>query len=328
MSLFSIFTKTPPEPTSVAEALAGSAAPARSTSRRTDSRADKEQSQQLMPEKKRARRRLIGAVAIVLAVVIGLPMLLDSEPKPLNKNINIQIPSRDAAPALAEPREERVPDEVLVAPRPALRAADQAVPAPVAVTPAPLVASIPAVSVPTVVKVTVPEHRDVVERSTEKASDDKPVEKQTEKPTEKHADKVVDKPVAKKEAVVKPKAASNTGANDDARALAILDGGDSSASSVAAAKARTATNTSADSSSGAASDKFVLQVGAFATQEKVSQLQSKLSAAGIKSYTQKVATSSGDKIRVRIGPFADRDAAARIKAQCEKLGLVPTLIPQ
>lgn len=51
----------------------------------------------LLPQKKRARRRLIGAVALVLAVIIGLPMILDPEPKPLSDDIAIQIPSKDNA---------------------------------------------------------------------------------------------------------------------------------------------------------------------------------------------------------------------------------------
>ena len=42
--------------------------------------------------KKRARRRLVGAIALVLLVVVFLPMLLDSEPKPLNQDIAIIIP--------------------------------------------------------------------------------------------------------------------------------------------------------------------------------------------------------------------------------------------
>lgn len=49
----------------------------------------------MLPEKKRARRRLIGASALVLAAIIGLPMIFDSEPKPLTDDIAIQIPSRD-----------------------------------------------------------------------------------------------------------------------------------------------------------------------------------------------------------------------------------------
>jgi DedD protein len=38
---------------------------------------------------------LIGASALVLAAIIGLPMIFDSEPKPLADDIAIQIPSRD-----------------------------------------------------------------------------------------------------------------------------------------------------------------------------------------------------------------------------------------
>lgn len=45
--------------------------------------------------RKRARRRLIGAVVLVAAVVVALPMLLDSEPKPVSQDINIRIPSSD-----------------------------------------------------------------------------------------------------------------------------------------------------------------------------------------------------------------------------------------
>ena len=42
--------------------------------------------------KKRARRRLVGALALVLLIVVFLPMILDSEPKPLNQDIAITIP--------------------------------------------------------------------------------------------------------------------------------------------------------------------------------------------------------------------------------------------
>jgi DedD protein len=52
----------------------------------------------ILPEKKRARRRLIGATALVLAAIIGLPMIFDSAPKPLSNDIAIQIPPRDKAP--------------------------------------------------------------------------------------------------------------------------------------------------------------------------------------------------------------------------------------
>ncbi|KMY85904.1 DedD protein [Candidatus Paraburkholderia calva] len=47
-----------------------------------------------LPEKQRARRRLVGAVALVLAAVIVLPMVLDSRPKPVTDDISIDIPNR------------------------------------------------------------------------------------------------------------------------------------------------------------------------------------------------------------------------------------------
>lgn len=57
----------------------------------------------VLPEKKRARRRLVGAIALALAVAVGLPMILDSEPKPLASDIAIQIPSKDKAAPLPAP---------------------------------------------------------------------------------------------------------------------------------------------------------------------------------------------------------------------------------
>ncbi|MEI8400199.1 MAG: SPOR domain-containing protein [Alcaligenaceae bacterium] len=53
----------------------------------------------------RARRRLAGAVALVLAAVVILPMLLDSEPAPVANKIPIKIPDRNAPfqPNLSDP---------------------------------------------------------------------------------------------------------------------------------------------------------------------------------------------------------------------------------
>jgi DedD protein len=46
--------------------------------------------------KKRARRRLVGAIVLVTAVAVVLPMVLDSEPRPVSQNVDIRIPSPDA----------------------------------------------------------------------------------------------------------------------------------------------------------------------------------------------------------------------------------------
>jgi DedD protein len=49
--------------------------------------------------KKRARRRLIGAIVLVVLAVAILPFVLDNEPQPVNETISIQIPPKDAEPA-------------------------------------------------------------------------------------------------------------------------------------------------------------------------------------------------------------------------------------
>ena len=45
---------------------------------------------------RRARRRLVGAIALVVLVVIALPIVLDKEPSPIGQELVIQIPSQEA----------------------------------------------------------------------------------------------------------------------------------------------------------------------------------------------------------------------------------------
>ncbi len=52
----------------------------------------KQQTEDELNLKRKARRRLIGAVALTLAVVVILPMVLDSEPKSTGNDIDLSIP--------------------------------------------------------------------------------------------------------------------------------------------------------------------------------------------------------------------------------------------
>ena len=85
--------------------------------------------------KRRARRRLIGAIVLVTAIVVVLPMVLDSEPRTARQEISVQIPSPDsgvftskvvplpaapdskAAPKPPSPPASVVPTPVAVAPK-------------------------------------------------------------------------------------------------------------------------------------------------------------------------------------------------------------------
>ena len=47
--------------------------------------------------KKRARRRLVGAIALVLFAVIVLPMVMDHEPRSVAPEIQVRIPNQDGS---------------------------------------------------------------------------------------------------------------------------------------------------------------------------------------------------------------------------------------
>ncbi|HEY1610908.1 MAG TPA: SPOR domain-containing protein [Paraburkholderia sp.] len=69
-----------------------------------------------LPEKQRARRRLVGAIALVIAAVIVLPMILDTHPKPVTDDIAIDIPSRPAPKTPARDADADVDTQAGVAP--------------------------------------------------------------------------------------------------------------------------------------------------------------------------------------------------------------------
>src|SRR5690606_23597802 len=53
--------------------------------------------------RKRARHRLVGAAVLVLVGVIGFPLLFDTQPRPIDVDIPIEIPDRTKAKPLALP---------------------------------------------------------------------------------------------------------------------------------------------------------------------------------------------------------------------------------
>jgi cell division septation protein DedD len=53
--------------------------------------------------KRRGRRRLVGAVALVLAAVIILPMVFDPEPQGTAPSVSVRIPGEDETPFAPKP---------------------------------------------------------------------------------------------------------------------------------------------------------------------------------------------------------------------------------
>jgi DedD protein len=303
-------------------------------------RSGKEIPDPVLPEKKRARRRLVGAIALALGVAVGLPMLLDSEPKPVANDIAIEIPSKDkaAAPAARKPAREDAgldqSEEIVDDPvKPAVPTSRPETTSPaksdVAAIPAPKTepardlqreaaakelaareAARNAAAEREAAARQAAKEKEAAQKETARlaaAREAREKEARDAREAARHDAKPAPRPVAKAEPDdVKP------AGGDTARALAILEG-----------KAADKPAKPADAGSG----KFVIQVAALATQDKVDELQQKLTQAGIHSYTQRTPTAAGERIRVRVGPFGSREEAEKVRAKLSRIGLGGSLVP-
>ena len=268
----------------------------------------------MLPEKKRARRRLVGAIALALAAAVGLPMLLDSEPRPLAGDIAIQIPSKDKAPALPMPSAPVAAadsvdegEEVIAAPPVAPEPAAGGQTAQTPPEPATIVTDDgPLRTEPEIKRVAEPKPEPKpVERKPEAKPEPKPERKPAEKPVEKPAEKPAPK---KHDDTAHPKA------SEAARAMALLEG---------KTVAKPADKAEAPAKKPEAAQRYVVQVAALATEEKVAELQARLRAAGVSSTTRK----AGALIKVQVGPFGSREEAEKTRARLGGLGISGFLVP-
>ena len=189
------------------------------------------ESQDATQLQRRARRRLVGAIALVVLVVIILPVVLDREPGTIGQDLVIQIPAQDggkfktrvlppSVPGPAAP--ESAPDEVRTAPA---------------------------------------------------------------------------QPASPKQPAVAPQDQTPAGRNasDAARAQALLEG----------------------------KEAWVIRLGAFSNEANVRQLRDKMTAAGVKSYTETAKGPKGEQTRVRAGPFESRAEAEQAQEKLKATGLSP-----
>ena len=128
-----------------------------------------------LPLKKRARRRLVGAVALAVLAAVVLPMVMDQAPQTPVADVQIRIPGQEQVPPF-RPAVAAKPAEASPAP---VAQADK--PAPAAPQEKPSPAAKPADTPP----------------PSEKAT--KPAEKPAQKAAEKPAEKAPEKPAAKED---------------------------------------------------------------------------------------------------------------------------------
>lgn len=208
---------------------------------------------------RQARRRLIGAVALMLALVIFLPMIFDADPAVhVTRDIELRIPSR----TVDSP--EPVVNEV--------------------------VQQSSAVAV-------IPEMQPVV------ASEVSPVAAPSVQPLA-VTGKIV-KPAAvppsKPVATAPPKPVATAPSKPVATAPS---------KSVATAPSKSAG--------------WVIQVGAYSKEESAIQMVANLKQRGYPVYTERV----GKMVRVRVGNYPSREAADKVRARLEKIGLHPNVLGQ
>jgi DedD protein len=70
-----------------------------------------------------------------------------------------------------------------------------------------------------------------------------------------------------------------------------------------------------------AKGRIVVQVGAFSDPTKADEVRAKLEKAGLKTYTQITGTKEGQRIRVRVGPFASKADAEKAGGKIKALDL-------
>lgn len=263
----------------------------------------------------RARQRLIGAVVLVVLGVVGFTLLFDTQPRPIPVDIEISIPDKDkterlgmpAAPSAAATVTAPIAPGVVVAPIPKVgneAASSTASAQPSVQASASLSPKEELLSGKPPAKEAVKTEPKAVPK-TEPKTEPKP-EKKVEKPVEKKPDVAV-AVKAEPKPVVKPAVV-----DDGAKAKAILEGKE---------PARTSPDAAAD-----VSNRFVVQVGAFADGTKAHEVRVKLERAGLKTYTHVAQTKDGARTRVRVGPFAKRDEAEKAAAKIKKLDLAAAIL--
>jgi len=258
--------------------------------------------------RKRARHRLMGSVVLVLGAVLGLPLLFDSQPRPVAIDTPIVIPDRNQVGALSSTvsnaktgasKEGLVLDPALAGQSGAAKSA--------------LTNSAgldPHEEVVTKDSKTEVKSEPKVETKPELKAEAKPEIKAEAKPEPKAEPKPETKPETKPEPKTEAKkdvkAEAKTDAKDGAKAKALLDGKDTPKAGEAV--------------------RSVVQVGAYADLAKAKEARAKLESAGFKTYTQEVDTKDGKRIRVRVGPFASKEEADKTAEKIRKLNLQTSVL--
>jgi DedD protein len=253
--------------------------------------------------RRRARRRLVGAIVLALAAAVFVPMLLESDPKPLGEDVSVRIPPVDDGKFVNRLNDaSKAPSPKSTAPKndprsdakPDVKAETAKAEPPKAEPPKaePPKAQAPKAQAP---KAQAPKAQ-APKAEAPKAEPPKAEPPKAEPPK-------AEPPKAeppKAETVATARATETTSAAP-AQSLAPP----AAPAPVVAAAANAPPAQSEPSLAG-----FSVQLAAFSDAYGANSLTNKLKKAGYPAYTEPLATTKGTLWRVRVGPYPSRDAAA------------------
>jgi DedD protein len=232
--------------------------------------------------KKRARRRLVGAVALVILMVIILPrILLDRAALTPHEAVKISMPELDVAkPAAVEPSAAKA----------------NASPSPVADSAVSDEVVIPEANVATQVTVAAKLASEVTNNDVKKVAAEKNVIESVKVEDKTDVESADNKKIEAKVSETKSK-------------------------QVILAESKVTASKKVEAKSQKHAGSFTIQIGVFSDAANVKLLQAKLKKVGLSSRTENISTEKGEKIRLKAGSFASRSDAVSALSKLQSANL-------
>lgn len=341
-----------------------------------------------LAQKKRARHRLVGAVALCLLAALLIPLILEAEPRQRAREVPLEIASRSkpvvssagampglhasgsigqrVAPVSGQPRFDAPADARVGSNGGDSKTGESTVGgagaggSPVA---APAARS-------TVIELDDQKRGSPAARAAEKAAQDRAARElagksrtdkaqtdkvQTDKAAQdrlanekagrEHAaqarvaqEKAAQDRVARERAAQREAAARNAATADAKRNAGPKPTGDPIASLIGKSEGASSTASSRANSAGGAANaevaksakerarRYLIQIGAYSNIEGARNISNRVMQAGLRPYQETIRTDKGEVIRVRVGPFQDRDAAESAQKSLKAAGVTAAIV--
>ena len=242
--------------------------------------------------RRRARRRLVGAIVLALGAAVVVPMLLESDPKPLGDDVAVKIPPLDDGKfvnRLNEPQSK--PEPMATPPKDAQKESVPPVESPArkSVADAEKAVIAPPAKAPKY-DTTIPPEKVAIATPAQPAPAASP--SVAPEPT----------PSASPIPQTEPKTASVAPVETEPKAIIAIP-------------AQPAATPAQPPREG-----FAVQLAAYSDDKGANALANRLKRSGYPAYTEPLKTSRGTLWRVRVGPYPSRDAATGVRDKLKSEG--------